>query len=431
MTYPGPPPAFGHQTRDSEFAFKPGFINLNCGSFGATPKKVLEYVRTLTDEIEESPDYFYRLNYQARLVEVREKMAEYVGARTDEIVVVPNATSGVNAVLRNIAWEEGDTLVSFNTTYSSVDKTTQYLSDIRPFPRRKIIQLLFPTTLENIIQIFRDWVAANPSVPGKKTVVVIDAIVSNPGVKLPWEELVAICNENKHQNFWSVIDAAHSLGQEPNINLTAAQPDFWVSNCYKWMSCKRSATVLYVPERNRHIMISSVPTSASYVSPPGDTFVAQFQYNGCVDYANYYSVLEALKFRTWMGGEDAIHNYCHNLAVEGGAVLARILGTEVMDPDGSLTWDMVNVKLPYYEGPSSAISRRFTELMFEKNAYSVPFYHNGFWWTRCSAQIWNDISDFENIGYIWIDVINEVKTHPPSRKVPNIPGDPEDPEHPY
>ncbi|KAG6811654.1 hypothetical protein H0H92_006416 [Tricholoma furcatifolium] len=445
MTYPGSPPSFGHQTRDSEFAFKPGFLNLNGGSFGAAPKKVLDYVRTVTDEIEQNPDYFYRLGYQERLREVREKMATYIGARSEEVVIVGNATMGVNTVLRNFVWEQGDTLVSceslknvnstaqpslipssmepVSTTYTSVDKTLQYLSDVSPFPlRRKIIQLMFPMTAEIIIRIFREFVAANPSIPGKKTVVVIDAIAAKPGVKLPWKELVAICNANKHQGFWSVIDAAHSLGQEPDLNLSLARPDFWVSNCYKWMTSKRCVSVLYVPLRNRYIIKSSIPTSAHYVSPPGDSFDDQFQ---CTVFSLIQHALEALKFREWMGGEDMIHDYCHNLAVKGGAVLSRILGTEVMDPDGSLTLSMVNVKLPFYEGPSVATIKLFTELMLKKNAYSVPFYHNGFWWTRCSAQIWNEMSDFENIGLIWLEVIEEVEKDPHRCKVPrepNVPG---------
>lgn len=113
-----------------------------------------------------------------------------------------------------------------STTYSSVDKTAQYLSDVSPYPRRKIIPLLFPNTLANIITTFQEFAVLNPTVPGKKTVVIIDAIVSNPGVKLPWKELVSICKEH---DFLSVIDAAHSLGQETNIDLGSAQPDFWVS----------------------------------------------------------------------------------------------------------------------------------------------------------------------------------------------------------
>lgn len=49
----------------------------------------------------------------------------------------------------------------------------------------------------------------------------------------------------------------------------------------------------------------------------------------------------ALKFRTWLGGEHKINEYCHDLALRGGKRLAEILCTEVMDPNGEFTLNMV------------------------------------------------------------------------------------------
>jgi selenocysteine lyase/cysteine desulfurase len=86
--------------------------------------------------------------------------------------------------------------------------------------------LLFPTTHAEIIAKFTEHLRALPKAEGKKTVAIIDTIVANPGVLLPWQEMVKICKE---QDVWSVVDAAHSIGQEMNINLSQAQPDFWVS----------------------------------------------------------------------------------------------------------------------------------------------------------------------------------------------------------
>lgn len=60
----------------------------------------------------------------------------------------------------------------------------------------------------------------------QKIVAVIDSIASNPGVLLPWKEMVVICKE---EGVMSIIDGAHSIGQELDINLGLAQPDFWVS----------------------------------------------------------------------------------------------------------------------------------------------------------------------------------------------------------
>ena len=60
----------------------------------------------------------------------------------------------------------------------------------------------------------------------RKVIAVIDSIASNPGVRMPWQEMVQVC---KDEGVWSIIDAAHSLGHEVGINLNKTDPDFWVS----------------------------------------------------------------------------------------------------------------------------------------------------------------------------------------------------------
>jgi hypothetical protein len=85
----------------------------------------------------------------------------------------------------------------------------------------------------------------------RKIVVVLDSIASNPGVLMPWQEMVQICRE---EGAWSVVDAAHSIGQEVGIDLGKADPDFWVSvgfsihrNWCKPDGCSRTAISGCIP----------------------------------------------------------------------------------------------------------------------------------------------------------------------------------------
>ncbi len=61
--------------------------------------------------IEAIPDKFIRLEYQAYLVESRERLAKLVNAQRDEIVLVPNASVAINTVLRNLEWEKEDIII--------------------------------------------------------------------------------------------------------------------------------------------------------------------------------------------------------------------------------------------------------------------------------------------------------------------------------
>ena len=116
---------------------------------------------------------------------------------------------------------------SANTTYNSIYRTAQYLSNIPPHPTLSVLSLDFPLSHDEIVSLFREKVRSLS--PGKHRVAVIDSIVSNPGVVLPWKEMVKICAE---EGVLSVVDAAHSIGQELDINLAEVNPDFWVTVSY-------------------------------------------------------------------------------------------------------------------------------------------------------------------------------------------------------
>lgn len=85
-------PVFGHALIP-EFSFRPGYINLNHGSYGSVPKRVMEYCRKLSDECESSPDIFIRRTYLPLLTEVRTSIASMIKADVDDVVMVPNATT--------------------------------------------------------------------------------------------------------------------------------------------------------------------------------------------------------------------------------------------------------------------------------------------------------------------------------------------------
>ncbi|KAL4261012.1 Pyridoxal phosphate-dependent transferase [Pleurotus pulmonarius] len=406
-----PPPAFGHPIL-KYFGFHPQYTNLNNGSFGSVPIPVRAECDRLGREIECNPDLFYRSTHYDLQAQVRGLIAPLIGAQAEECVLVPNASHGVNTVLRNIEWEKGDIIVEFSTTYDGVSRAIQYLADTPPYPSVSTLTVTYPTTHSDIISAFRahvNGVVASLR-PGKKAVAVIDSIVSNPGVFQPWQELVKIC---KTAGILSIVDAAHSIGQELNINLGEAQPDFWISNCHKWLFSQRGCAVLYVPKRNQHLIRSSIPTPHAYASPGSPpTFIEQFDWNGTADFVPFYSVVYALRFRAWLGGEEKINEYCHKLAIDGGKRLAEVLGTRVMDPDGSLTLNMVNVELPL--SGSIQWTRELDMKMEEKllkdhNVYAAHFYHNGRWWTRCSAQVYNEISDFEVLGEAFLRLCADIQ----------------------
>ncbi|KAG1729659.1 pyridoxal phosphate-dependent transferase [Suillus paluster] len=308
------PPPFGHSMHKL-FEFDPSYVNLNHGSYGSLPMPVRIACDKLATRIEANPDKFIRIECIHHWNEARTRVAKLIGAETDECVLVNNTTHGIATVLRNFEWHEGDVIIGMTTTYGAVSRGIMYLGDMPPHPQVSTFNLQFPTTHAEILESWRKHIRrvtseGNDLQQTRKVVAVVDAIVSNPGVRLPWKEMVTICRD---AGVLTVVDAAHSIGQEVDINLSEAKPDFWVSNCHKWLFAKRGCAVLYVPKRNQHIIKSPISTPHNYLSPQDEDyngpqkFVRLFEWTGTIDYVPLLSINAALDFRQWLGGEQKIN----------------------------------------------------------------------------------------------------------------------------
>jgi len=345
---------------------------------------------------------------------------DYLNADPDEVVLVTNATTSVYSIIQSIIWEKGDKILYYSTIYGACEKILFQLADSRGVELVKV-DLIYPIEHEQLIEKTLDTISKCNSYGRPIKLALFDAITSNPGVIVPWERLVKVFREH---NILSLVDAAHAIGQIP-IDIRSADPDFFVSNVHKWAFGHRGCCVLYVPKRNHHLA-HSVPVSHAYVSTdpsragssvlhfysPND-FVNEWSWTGTMEFGSFLSIGVALDFREWLGGEKKINEYCHNLAREGGKILAKILGTEVIEAkDSQLTASMVNVWLPF-ETPvpksdtpqglakvSSSQISQFNSLFFKHNMFVAVYKHNNKWAVRASAQVYNELVDFEKAGNV-------------------------------
>ncbi|KAF3191133.1 hypothetical protein TWF788_007315 [Orbilia oligospora] len=413
MAASNPPktPAFGHSLR-RHFLFPENYTNLNHGSFGAIPAPVLTHRQKLHILSEQHPDNFMRYHSISLLDESRAAVAKVLNAPSEEVVFVTNATTGVNIVLRNLIYEEGDVIIHFGTIYGACGRTVQYIVDTTPATCISI-PLAYPVSDASILSSFNTTVQEIKAAGKKPKLVIFDTVSSMPGMRFPWEKMIVAAKE---AGVLSLIDGAHGVGNI-KIDLSTNQPDFFVSNCHKWLYTPRPAAVLFVPVRNQPLITTSVPTShyyipksaAQYWSPlsPGtkSNFILQFEFNGTIDATPYLCVPAALKFRQDIGGEDAIINYCNTLAFEGGETVAKILGTEIMAPDPAAVdggrCPMVNIRLPLLPVPKTEVEpvyNTFTkEVGIRENTFVQVYVHNARWWVRISAQVYLEMKDF-----VWI-----------------------------
>lgn len=368
-------------------------------------------MRRFQDITEASPDGFLRYDYPSLLDESRLAIAKLVNMHIDETVLIPNATTAANTVLRSLLFEPGDFIVCCDTIYTGCAKAVEYICETTP-ARYARVEFIYPISDAEVVEKYRSVIRKTKEAGQRPRLVVFDTISSLPGVRIPFEKLTKLCKE---EGVLSLLDAAHGIGQIP-LDLGALDADFAFSNLHKWLFTPRGSAALFVPFRNQHLIRSSIPTSHGFVPlkpsrqipcpfPPTSKspFVYLFEFTATFDDTPYLCIPAALKFRQEVcGGEARIMEYSQKLAQEGGKKVAELLGTEVLEnEEGTLgKCALTNIRLPIdVAALEEGIRAKATAWMErtirdEYNTFVVIFQYGGAFWVRFSGQIYLEEKDF-------------------------------------
>ncbi|KAI9845276.1 MAG: hypothetical protein M1830_007550, partial [Pleopsidium flavum] len=199
------------------------------------------------DLAEASPDRFIRYEYPRRLDESRQAMATYLNVPVETVVFLPNATTGINTVLRSLKFEKGDKIVYFSTIYGACEKTIEYIAETTPAEGVKV-EYTYPISDDDMVDRFKKVIRHEKYARNRVRVAIFDTVVSLPGVRMPFEHLTEVCRE---EGLLSLVDGAHGAGHLP-LDLGKLRPDFFVSNCHKYVFSEHTLFIhVLAPRRIR------------------------------------------------------------------------------------------------------------------------------------------------------------------------------------
>lgn len=155
-------------------------------------------------------------------------MTEVINAAPKTVVFVPNATTGVNTVLRSLEFEEGDHVLYFATIYKACGSTVQYITETTPAKSVRL-EYTYPVEDDWLVDAFKQKIQEVKDAGGKVKVAIFDTVVSMPGVRVPFERLTQACKE---LGVLSCVDGAHAIGHL-ELDMKKLDPDFFISNCHK------------------------------------------------------------------------------------------------------------------------------------------------------------------------------------------------------
>lgn len=398
---------FGHELRKKKFLMANGFTNLNHGSYGTVPSPVADVQHSYFLEQEAYPDTWFRVNYFTYVNQSREMLAKYVNASSvDDLVLVENASAAMNSILRSIALTKGDKIMLLSTAYGMVKETLQWLVDTVGI-ELVVVPVTFPmANSEQLLSAVQTALIQHPDIK----VSIFSHISSMPSLIEPIKEMTALVRELATSSL-VVIDGAHAPGQL-DIDVTDLKVDFYLGNCHKWLYAPKGTAFLWTaPSQQQGEESPQRSPEPVVISSSGKhDYVGRYAYTGTRDYTHFASLPAAMAFRDYLGGDVAIMSYCRTLAADAAGLLVQMWGTELLVPL-NMTSFLFTVILPTTDVDAVAYAQSTMDhqyhIYFVYDQYTDPSTGNTLLFTRLSAQVYLELSDFRRFAELMPQLLTE------------------------
>jgi isopenicillin-N epimerase len=384
-------PSFGRSML-VHWLLDPECTYLNHGTVGAAPRRVLDKQQALRQEMERQPSRFMlrELNGHqpmpgrsvSRLREAIGQVAPFVGSRPDDLVFVPNVTTGLNAVLGSVPLARGDEVVLTDLGYGAVTLAAGAVCE-RAGAILRTVHVDYP------VRDRGDIVGAIVGALTPRTkLVVVDHITAHTALLLPVKEIASEC---RVRGVPVLVDGAHVPGAR-RLDIASLGVDWYSANLHKWAHAPRGCGILWVaPERQAAVHLPVV----SWGYKKG--FHEEFEHTATADPTSYLAAPEGIALlHEW--DFDACVSYMHELAWDAAGILTQRWRTTFEIPR-AMVGAMVTVPLPAEAGATDADATRLRLALLVDDRIEVQLHAwRGRLWTRVSAQVYNDRSDIQRLA---------------------------------
>lgn len=382
----------------SHWTLDPNVTYLNHGSFGACPRVVLEAQSEWRARLERQPFDFLMRQLPALITTVREVLAEFADADPAGLVLVRNATEGVNAVLGSRRFDPGDEILMLDHAYGACRQAAEAVA-ARTGAVVRIAVVPFPGATPA-----RARDAVLEAVTPRTRLAIIDHVTSPTAMVMPVGQLVPALES---RGIDVLVDGAHALGML-DLSIRALAPAYYTANCHKWTCAPKGAACLWVRGDRRADLLPLVVSHGHGLSDGAygrNRLQLEFDWPGTFDPTAWLSIPTALEANGRMlpGGWPAVRAHSRALALRGrDTVLAAVGGDAPCSDD--MIGTMATVALP--DAPEAPCVDAFTRdplqlALVTRHKIEVPILS---WpapprrWVRLSAWLYNHEDQYATLA---------------------------------
>jgi selenocysteine lyase/cysteine desulfurase len=217
------------------FLFQDGLIMMNNGTLGPMPEPVfntlIKYFKLQVTNPFDCYNFIPR-----KKEEVRAKLARFINASPDEVVMTRNTTEGMNFVANGLDLKEGDEVILSSMEHPAGTHPWKLKEKRCGIKIKEVPFGLPPKSVDEIVGDFQKAITPRTKVISISHTVFISGLIS------PLKELSKMAHE---KGILVLADSAHGLGML-NLNLEELGADFFASSPYKWLGAPTGVGLLYV-----------------------------------------------------------------------------------------------------------------------------------------------------------------------------------------
>jgi isopenicillin-N epimerase len=375
----------------NQFLLDPELTYLNHGGFGGCPKPIFEDYQKWQLELERSPVQFITKTGETQLKISKQALGSFINCDWDDLIYVTNPTTAFNTVIKSLALNKGEEILTTNHEYGALDKTWKYYCAKNG---AKYVQQNITLPIQSKEEVLKQfWAGLTP----KTKYIFLSQISSSTALIFPAKE---ICDKAKELGLITIIDGAHVPNHIP-LDLKELKADFYTGACHKWMLTPKGSSFLYVSKAFQKQIDPLVISWGYDAEIPSDSQLQDYhQYQGTRDFSAFLTIPKAIQFykdNDW----ETKKKECRSLLKHYSPIVAKELKTQLISPVTDEFLGQI-CSIPIKTSDNIALH----DILYAQYKIEIPVFKlNNSSYIRVSFQAYNGAKEIEYL----LDAIKDIK----------------------